>query len=231
MELPKNYEAITWNFWNDLTDNKNGFQEYVHQSRYVRYVCLFVSLSVYLSVCLFVCLSVYLSVCLFIYLPVCLFVCLSVYLSVYLSVCLSVYLSVHLSVCLSVYLSVYLSICLPVCLSICMSICLSIYLSVYLSVCLSLCLSICLLYLILHFHRIIKLFFNAFIFSFKNLWRAHEDLMSLDHILMTVLMYMCPQNELCHILQLTPPIFGISYLIDLFDKKKNITYNEVIISS
>ena len=54
--------------------------------------------------------------------------------------------------------------------------------------------------------------------------------MSLDHILMTVLMYMCPQNELSDILQLTPPILGISHLIDLFNKKKNITYNEVNIS-
>ena len=42
-------------------------------------------------------------------------------------------------------------------------------------------------------------------------------------------MYMCPQNELVNILQRTPPILGISYLINLWSKKKSIKDDEVII--
>lgn len=68
------------------------------------------------------CLFVFLSLCLSVSLFICLFVCLPVYLSVsvYLSLCLSVYLSFSVSLCLSIYmflcLSVYLS--LSVCVSV-----------------------------------------------------------------------------------------------------------------
>ena len=64
-------------------------------------VCLFVHLSVSLSVCQSICLSVHLSVS-----PsVCQSVCQSVHLSVSLSVCQSICRSVHLSVSLSVCLT------------------------------------------------------------------------------------------------------------------------------
>ena len=100
-----------------------------------------------------VCLFVVLSVCLSIYLSVNMSFCLSVYLSsqmtknihyftiyIYKSICLSAYLSVNLSVCLSVItddqkythnkqekyihyykIHIYTSICLSVCLSVCLS--------------------------------------------------------------------------------------------------------------
>jgi len=75
---------------------------------------------VYFLVCLSICLFVYLSVCL----SVCLSICLFVYLSVCLSVCLSICLFVSLSLlfCLSYYhLSV--SVCIIVCLSVVLSVC------------------------------------------------------------------------------------------------------------
>lgn len=104
--------------------------------------CLFVGLSVCLSIChLSVCLST--VICPFV---ICLSICLTVFVHLS-SVCLSVCLSIcHLSLCLSIHLS---SVCLSVCLFIC-------HLSVYpfvncLSICLacppvSLCLSVCFLW-------------------------------------------------------------------------------------
>ena len=47
-------------------------------------------------------------------------------------------------------------------------------------------------------------------------------------MLMKVLIYMCPQNELVHILQHAPPILGISYLINIWNEKKYIKDDEVI---
>ena len=63
----------------------------LHKVRQVRYICLFVCLSLYFYT--FVCLCVYLSVCLFVYLSVCLFVCVSVCQCRCLSVCKPVVVS------------------------------------------------------------------------------------------------------------------------------------------
>ena len=46
---------------------------------------------------------------------------------------------------------------------------------------------------------------------------------------MKVLVYMCPQNELPCILQRVHPILGISYLINIWNEKKYIKDDEVII--
>ena len=38
MELPTNHKNIKWNFWDVLTENRSGFQQYVNQSKkYSRY--------------------------------------------------------------------------------------------------------------------------------------------------------------------------------------------------
>ena len=111
---------------------RNCWREYKYAS------CLFMCLSVHVSVCLFMCLYV----CLFMCLSVCSCVCMSVCSCVCISVCwyvclfcvsvcscvcLWVCLSVHMSVCLSVHVSVCLSVHVSVCLSVCMSVCLSVY--------------------------------------------------------------------------------------------------------
>ena len=103
----------------DTLSTPGGSMTFNFQSRKRLYncKCLFICLSVYLSVCLSICLSVYLSVCQ----PVNLSVCLSVStddqkythdnqvkyihyfkIHIYKSICLSVWLSVCLSICLSV---------------------------------------------------------------------------------------------------------------------------------
>ena len=84
-------------------------------------------MSVWSCVCLFVCLSVRVSVCS----CVCLFVCLSVRVSVCSCICLFVCLSVRVSVCISIYLSVCLSVCQYVCLSVFLFFCMSVHLSLY----------------------------------------------------------------------------------------------------
>ena len=58
--------------------------------------------------------------------------------------------------------------------------------------------------------------------SFETLWMNFEGIIELDPILMKILVYMCPQNELVHILQHAPPILGISYLINIWNEKKSI---------
>ena len=98
------------------------------------------------SVCLpvSVCLFVYLSICVSLQVRVCVSVCLSIYL--WLSVCPCVCLCACLSVCVSVYLYVSLSLCLF--LYVFMSfVCLCVCVSVFLSVSLCVCLSVCLFYL------------------------------------------------------------------------------------
>ena len=93
---------------------------YLSKFLFVKCVCLFDYLSIFLTNYLFVCLSDYLSICLTFYL--------SVSLSNYLSFCVSDCLIIYLSFLSFIYLSFYLSLCL---LSIFLSVSLSNYLSVY----------------------------------------------------------------------------------------------------
>ena len=72
------------------------------------YVCICLSVYMYLSVCMYVCVSVCLHVSVCLSACVCLSVCLHV------SVCLSVCMYVCVCVCLSV--SLHVSVCLSVCL-------------------------------------------------------------------------------------------------------------------
>ena len=51
--------------------------------------------------------------------------------------------------------------------------------------------------------------------------------MRLDPYLMRVIIFMCPHDELLYILKVTPPILGISYLINIFSNKIPIKENKV----
>ena len=77
--------------------------------------CLFIYLSVFLSICISICLAIYISI----YTSICLSFHLSIFLYFTLSNSLSIYLSSYLSICPYVYLSDYQSIFLSINLYIC----------------------------------------------------------------------------------------------------------------
>lgn len=55
---------------------------------------------------------------------------------------------------------------------------------------------------------------------FVNFWATFADEMKLDPVLMKVLLFICPEDQLTDVLSRVPPLLGISFVMYLFSKKK-----------
>ena len=68
---------------------------------------------------------------------------------------------------------------------------------------------------------------SLFTTSFENVWSIYEDLMKLDPILMKVILYLCPKDQLDSIVLRVHPFFVLSFVIHVYKDNKNINEREV----